>query len=487
MSYKLKKYGKKTESFLRVLEEEVEKTGSSVSEIIKREHFDIAVKKISIGNSITSLKKIQIINFLEIFEKINSVEEILRKDPAKVYDKMDYRTKEDYRNKIKEISKKTKISEMYIAKKLLELAQEGDIGSKKSHIGYYLLDKNVNILYDKVQYKNEKIISTNKKVKMYISWVLVLSIIISGGIAAFYPQSMQNMWINLVSFLLLLIPISEFIIQIAQYILSKFVKPKLIPKLDFNDGIPNNEATFVIIPTIVSTKQKVQEMFKNLEVDYLANKSDNLYFCLLGDCKESSKEIENFDAQVIRAGLEETEKLNKKYPNQKFPIFHFIYRKRMYNKSEGSYLGWERKRGAILDFTEFLQGNMDDAEEQRKFNINTIDNFKSRLPNIKYIITLDADTDLSLNSAFELVGSMAHILNKPEVEENKVVNGYGLIQPRVGINLDISYKSLFTKIFAGSGGVDSYSNAISDIYQDNFGEGIFTGKGIFDLKLYTKI
>ncbi len=487
MSYKLKKYGKKTESFLRVLEEEVEKTGSSVSEIIKREHFDIAVKKISIGNSITSLKKIQIINFLEIFEKINSVEEILRKDPAKVYDKMDYRTKEDYRNKIKEISKKTKISEMYIAKKLLELAQEGDIGSKKSHIGYYLLDKNVNILYDKVQYKNEKILSTNKKVKMYISWVLVLSIIISGGIAAFYPQSMQNMWINLVSFLLLLIPISEFIIQIAQYILSKFVKPKLIPKLDFNDGIPNNEATFVIIPTIVSTKQKVQEMFKNLEVDYLANKSDNLYFCLLGDCKESSKEIENFDSQVIRAGLEETEKLNKKYPNQKFPIFHFIYRKRMYNKSEGSYLGWERKRGAILDFTEFLQGNMDDAEEQRKFNINTINNFKSRLPNIKYIITLDADTDLSLNSAFELVGSMAHILNKPEVEENKVVNGYGLIQPRVGINLDISYKSLFTKIFAGSGGVDSYSNAISDIYQDNFGEGIFTGKGIFDLKLYTKI
>lgn len=487
LSYKLKKYGKKTEGFLKILEEEVEKTGSTISEIIKREHFHIAVNKISIGNSITSIKKIQRINFLEIFEKINGVEEILRMDPAQVYDKMDYKTKEDYRNKIKQISKKTKISEMYIAKKILELAQNAPMGSKKNHIGYYLINKNVNILLSKLQCNEQKVLSENKKTKIYISLITVLTIIFSAVIAFLYPQNVENMWIKMFSFLVLLIPISEGIIKLVQYVLSKIVKPKLIPRLDFYAGIPKEEATCVIIPTIVSDQTKVKEMFRNLEVDYLANKSDNLYFCLLGDCKEGNKEIEDFDEEVIRQGLKETERLNQKYISGNFPIFHFVYRKRKWNEKEGSYLGWERKRGAISDFTEFLLGQLTEEQIKEKFNTNTFVDYNKKIPNIKYIITLDSDTDLSLNSAYELIGAMAHILNKPEYENGKVNNGYGLIQPRVGINLDISYKSIFTQIFAGCGGVDSYSNAISDTYQDNFGEGIFTGKGIFDLKLYSQI
>ena len=161
LSYKLKKFGKKTEKYLKILEEEVEKTGTTVSEITKREHFDIAVNKILIGNAITTMKKLQRINFLEIFEKINKVEEILKADPAKVYEQMDYNTKESYRNTIKEISKKSKISEMYIAKKLLELANneyDKNGKSKKAHIGYYLQRENQNILFEKLQYKEQKVI-----------------------------------------------------------------------------------------------------------------------------------------------------------------------------------------------------------------------------------------------------------------------------------------------------------------------------------------
>ena len=487
MSFKLKKYGKKTQSYLNLLEEEVDKTGSSVSEIIKREHFDIAVKKVLIGNAVYSLKKIQRINFLEIFEKINGVEEVLKQDPAGVYNKMDYKTKEDYRNRIKEISKKTKISEIYIAKKLLELAQCGAQGSKNSHIGYYLVGKNVNTLYKKLSLKSDKVLDTTKKTKLYIGCILFLTIVISAFLAINYPQNVKFKWIKLFSFIVLIIPISEVVIQIEQYILSKIVKPKVIPKMDLYDGLKETQSTFVIIPTIVSTKEKVLEMCRKLEVDYLANKSENLYFCLLGDCKESNIQIESYDKEVIDAGQKEIERLNKKYPNSKFPIFHFIYRNRMWNEKEGKFLGWERKRGALTDITEFLLGNMDLKEQKEKFNINTIANFKSDLPKIKYIITLDSDTDLTLNSAFELVGAMSHILNKPETKDGRVCGGHALIQPRVGVNLDISYKSLFTKIFAGSGGIDSYSNAISDIYQDNFEEGIFTGKGIFDLELYSKL
>ena len=495
MSYKLKKYGKKTESFLRILEEETLKTGSSVSEIIKREHFDIAVRKISIGNCITSIKKVQRINFLEIFEKINSVEEILKQDPANVYEKMDYKTKENYRNKIKKISKKTKISENYIAGKLLELAKEAKQNEnevvtnkeKKTHVGYYLFEKNLNILYKKLQFKEEKILSSNAKVKLYIYLIAFFSIVIASFIAYKYQQNVHNLWISIIFILISLIPISQVVIQLIQYILSKTLEPKLIPKLDLYNKIPKDDATMVVIPTIISNKEKTKEMFRKLEVDYLANKSKNIYFCLLGDCKESKMKQENYDREVIKTGLEEVQKLNEKYGETEEDIFYFIYRKRIWNEGENTYLGWERKRGALTDFSEFLLGKMNDAEIEKKFNVNTFLENKKNLPNIKYVITLDSDTDLSLNSAFELIGSMAHILNKPEIQDGKVISGYGLIQPRVGINLDVSLKTIFTKIFAQNAGVDLYSNAISDIYQDSFGEGIFTGKGIFDLKLYSKI
>ncbi len=484
MSYILKRYGKKGFSYLNALEEAVEMTGSTVSEVIKKEHFDIAVRKVSIGNSITSIKKVQRINFLEIFEKINGVEELLRKDPADVYEKMDSSTKEYYRTRIKEISKKTKISEIYIAKKILEIAQKEEKGSRKSHIGYYLIDDGVNTLYNVLQYKTSRQMKNKDKVKAYILGISSLTILISLAITLIFTSKIDNIPIYLISFFVFLLPASEVANQLIQYILSKIIKPKPIPKLDFLNGIDEENSTMVIIPTIIKSKEKVQELFKKLEVYYLANKSKNLYFTLLGDCSESSKKEEEFDKEVILEGLNQVEKLNKKYKSEQFPIFNFIYRKREWNPKEQSYLGWERKRGMINQFNEYLLGNIKDP-----FEANTLEKNKDKIPKIKYVITLDADTDLILNSAFELVGAMAHILNRPILDEQKniVVDGYGIMQPRVGINLTIKQKTLFTKIFAGSGGIDSYTNAISDLYQDNFKEGIFTGKGIYDLEIFSKV
>ena len=498
MSYKLKKYGKKTEKYLEILEEVVEKTGTTVSEVIKREHFDIAVKRVSIGNCITSIKKIQRINFLEIFEKINGVEEILKQDPANVYDRMDYKTKDLYRQAIKEISRKSKISEIYIAKKLLELCKNEN--GKKSHIGYYLFGPNRNIIYEKIGAKKQKIMSRENKAKYYISMIAIFTILVS-FLLIFMHINRINLICSIFAFILLLIPVSEFVIQIMQYILSKFVKPKPIPKLDMYDGIDEENATMVVIPTILKSKEKVKELMKKMEVFYLANKSDNLYFCLLGDCSESNKKDEDFDKEIIDEGLNQVEILNKKYEKE---IFNFAYRKRKWNNKQSSYFGWERKRGALTEFAELLLGNMTQKQIEECYYVNTISKIfqqkrtdtnkkeptptkKNRHQMTRYLITLDSDTDLILNSAFKLVGAMAHILNNPEIKDGKVIDGYGLIQPRVGVNIDVSYKNLFTKIFAGSGGIDSYTNAISDTYQDNFGEGIFTGKGIFDLKVYSKI
>ena len=478
MSYSLKKYGKKAYGYLNILEEEVEKLGITVPEAIQKEHFDTAIRKISMANSITSIKKIQRINFLEIFEKINGVEEILNKDLSGIYPNMEYKTKEYYRNAIKEIAKKTKISEIYISKKAIELCEQNKGNIKQSHIGYYLIDEGREELFEKLEYKEKKITNKNK-VKIYIGAIAILTLLISLIISKLISQNLIQ---YLITTLILIIPISEIVIQTIQYILGKVVKPKLIPKMDFSKGIDKENATFVVIPTIVKTKEKVEELFRKLEVFYLANKSPNLYFAVLGDCSESEDKEEKFDKEIEEAGLKQVEKLNEIYSNDEFPIFHFIYRERKYNKSENKYLGWERKRGLLTQFNEYIL-----KHERNKFRINTIE--QEELPPIKYVITLDSDTDLVLNTAFELIGAMAHILNKPEIDQNKniVVKGHALLQPRVGINLEVSNKNLFTKIFAGAGGIDSYTNAISDTYQDNFGEGIFTGKGIYDVEAFSKI
>jgi len=245
--------------------------------------------------------------------------------------------------------------------------------------------------------------------------------------------------------------------------------------------IPKEYSTIVVIPTILSSQDKVKELAHNLEVYYLANKSNNLYFAILGDCTASTTKDVEIDSKIIETGIEEVRKLNERYKETEYniPKFYFLYRERTWNASEKCYLGWERKRGLLCQFNEFL------VTGKNSFKINTI---KEKL-NIKYVITLDADTNLVLDTAKLLIGSMAHILNEPIVDENKniVIDGHALIQPRIGIDLEASRKSLFTKIYAGSGGTDSYTNAISDIYQDNFEEGIFTGKGIYDLNVFYKV
>ena len=525
LSYELKKQGKAAIPFIMALEEQVNKMGTTIEEVIKKEHFDIALKKVSIANCITSMKELLRMDFLSIFEESNGVEEILKQDPANVYTKMDYKTKEQYRNAIKEISRKTKIAEIYIAKKALELAKKEKEEnktqelSKKDHIGYYLISDGKEKIYEILGIKQSKIIKKETKVKLYITSIWTISIFITIMSMISLQKQIDNVILTILLGILLLLPIQEIVVQIIQYILGKLVKPKQIPKMDFYNGIPKECTTFVVIPTILKSKEKVAELMKKLEVYYLANKSENLYFALLGDCSSGANKEEPYDKEIIEEGLKQVERLNKKYKSESIieneenniiPKFNFIYRKRFWNGQEECYLGWERKRGLLNQFNDYLLG-----KEENKFLVNTLCLFgdvskrdivekdkintaskghmslleTSPKRHIKYIITLDADTELVLNSGLELIGSMAHILNTPKLNEKEdcVIEGHALMQPRVGITLDAANKNLFTKIFAGTGGVDSYTNAISDVYQDNFEEGIFTGKGIYDLEIFSKV
>lgn len=495
MSYRLKKMGRKAISYQKVLEEEVRKMGTNVAEVIQKEHFDVAVKKVSMGNCIESIKSLQRMNFLEIFEHINGVEEILRCDPAGIYEKMDYETKNVYRNRIKEISAKTKISEIYIASKALELANLANMEKinsmeekKKTHIGYYFLAEGqenfMRLLGSQIATK-----TISQKFRWYKNTIQCSAFLLAVIVTILCYQATQAIWLSILAGLLFWIPLSELVVQIVQTFLGRKKKPSFIPKLDFSKGIPQEYATMVVIPTILESPEKVKKMIEKLEVYAMANASENLYFTLLGDCQAASKKVEEMDTAIVNTGVEEVQKLNAKYPGEDFPKFHFVYRRRTWSNSEQCYLGWERKRGLLTQLNNYLLGKSKDV-----FRANTMELWKltgenKKIPPIRYIMTLDADTELVLNSGLRLVGAMAHLLNQPIVEEETkmVVEGYGMMQPRIGIRLKDGNRSLFSRLFAGLPGTDLYTNAISDVYQDNFHEGIFTGKGIYDLVVFQKV
>ena len=467
MSYQLRKYGKKSIPYLKALEEEVNKTGLTVDEAIRREHFDIAVKTVSMKNSITSLKTISRIDITPIFKKINKVESILEKDPANVYKKMDHKTKEYYRSKIIELSEKTKISEIFIAEKIINLCKEGKRHKKEkeSHVGFFLIDEGKKDLIMNLLNKKIHFVTFKEKENKYISSIYLITTLI------FFLIAIPIKW----NTIFLYIPIQNAVTRTIQFILNKKGNNRIIPKLDFSKGIPREYATMCIVPILLKNKIDVEKIAEKIEIYYLANRSENLFFTILGDCKESSKEKEEIDLEIKNKGVELTNRLNNKYGEK----FFFLYRKREWSESEKCFMGWERKRGLITQFNEFIKTG------KSKFDINTMHN----IPKIKYIITLDSDTNLTLNSAQQLVGAMSHILNKPEVDNisNTVIKGHAIIQPRIGTDIEYGRKTIFSRLFAGNGGTDIYSNAISDVYQDGFDEGIFIGKGIYDLDVFYKV
>lgn len=488
MSYKLKRYGKKAVVYQNILEKEVQKTGLSISEVIQKEHFNIANIKITMGNCITSIKEINRIDFSELFSYMNASEEILKLDPSGIYPNQDEETKSYYRGLIEKKSRKTKISEIYISEKIIELCERYKdakdlVELKKSHVGYYLLKtEGIEELDEALEIKSYKKLKINQKSKLYIGTSVFIPLYLAFIIYVVTFLNLKDFYIALFISVISYIPLSEIFLRVENYILSKFKAPTLIPKMDYDNGIPENNSTFVVVPTILKSKEKVIEMFEKLEVYYLANKFENLYFALLGDCSEEDSKTKDFDSEVISCGIEVCNKLNEKYRTDKFSKFHFLYRQRVWNSCEKSYIGWERKRGLLTTFNKYIK-----KQVENDFLENTIETEKDKLPNIKYIITLDSDTNLNLNTASKLIGAMSHILNVPIIKDDKVIDGYGIMQPRIGMDLSLSQKSFFIELFSMKGGIDVYTNAISDIYQDYFEEGIFTGKGIYNVDIYNKI
>lgn len=480
----VRKIRQEKEDFYPILEKIDNKLGyvnTSIKEVLEKEYMLQSKYKISLGYGIRSLRNIASFDWENIFETLSLVEEVYKNDPLNIYANMDLDSKNYYRYETKILAERFNVKEIFVAKKVLEFAREEwskDCKDKKGHIGYYLIDSGRERLFDFFKVKENNPGIYLGKYSYYYFPILLFAILISLGISI-YGYGAANTLLSLLIFLVIFIPVLTISINLFNYFYSKKYKPSILPKMDFKEGIPEDCATFVVIPTLLPNEERVEELMKNLEVYYLSNRDENIYFGIIGDFKDGEEKSTKEDGKIISKGLEWTKKLNEKYNGNRFYYFH---RERTYSKTQEKWMGWERKRGALVEFNDLLSG------EETSFNIISGDLSKLK-GKIKYIITLDADTILPIDEGKKLIGTISHPLNRAVIDDKKniVVEGYGIIQPRIIMDMESSNKSLFTRIFAGSGGIDPYSTAVSDIYQDLFGEGIFTGKGIYDLQVFQNV
>lgn len=482
MSYRLKELGKSGEKYFERLKDEAEKIGFTVEEAIIKEHMEIAKTTDYIGRAILAYKQIQGINFREIFEKVNKIDEALMLDYTNEFKRCDYKTKSRYRAYIIKLAKKYSLSEVYVAKKAVECSKK-----YKKHVGFFLIGQYRYLLKKELKkpYIGEviynKVIEPSKTF-LYLLIILLLSIEFT-ILISYNLFSFNSVVATIIAFVIVFILSFEVAQKLVNYFFRKAMQPEILPRFDFAKTVDENNVTYVVMPTIISSIEKLDQMIKKMEVTYLANRSDNMYYMLIGDCVSSNKEIIDMDEKIINYAKQKLEELNEKYKSPHV-LFNFLYRKRVYSEGEECFMGWERKRGALLEFNKLVLGKLTDEEIKAKFYLIYDD-----IVNAKYAITIDEDTTLSLNTAKDLVSIVAHPLNKPILAKNgKVVKkGYGLIQPSVGLDIEVANKSIFSKIFGGFGGLDIYTTAVSDVYQDVFGEAIFCGKGIYNIELFDKL
>jgi cyclic beta-1,2-glucan synthetase len=492
--YRLRRSGKSYIDVLSYMDEVLNKFDTSTILIAQKEHNIQAKNTITIGNCIGSLKYIATHNWASLFENMSFVEQILLSDPNKVYSNMDANSRNYYRLEIERDAKRFGVSELHIAKELLYLANRSTnlkdqsyLALKQAHVGYYLIGEGKKELEDRQKNPQlrQKLLDNflnNQPGTFYIGFILLCTFILLSIVLTYaYTNTTFSLLTLVIVFLSVLLPSTEISIIFVNWIVVKIKRPNIFVRLDFNQGIPDNLKSIVIIPVILSNQKRVNEVIKTLENHYISNIDKNLYFALIGAFKDSSEEFAKDDSSILEKTAQAIKELNQKYAKGS-DIFYYYHRDRIFNESDDNWTGWERKRGALMEFNDILLGHSGTSFSY--FSNNDLSQKK-----IKYVITLDADTILPMGMAKRMISTMAHPLNLPIIDENKqiVTQGYGLMQPRISFDNESSNKSLFSRIYTGQEGIDPYASAISDVYQDLFDEGIFTGKGIYDLEIFQKV
>ena len=392
-----------------------------------------AANQVSIGNSITSLRFLNSTDWRKFVESHSVVEKTLRDDPARVYPEMDFATRDDYRHAIEEIARGSDLSEQEVAAKAIQLAAmtRGDTQEKRrQHVGYYLIDGGRPALERLVQMRLSPMIVASKlghrlPLFFYLGAIALVTLATLFALGDWLHRHGIGRLMLLSVSALAAVSASQLGVAIVNRLVTSWVSPKRLPRLDFKNGIPVVCRTAVVVPTMLTGRAAIDEMLDALEVRYLANREKHLHFALLTDFSDADQETLSTDADLLAEVRLGVENLAAKYEHDRRNIFYLFHRSRRWNSHEGAWMGYERKRGKLADFNAMLRGATD--------RFTTTFGDTAELTAVRYVITLDTDTLLPRDTARQLVGAMAHALNRPVISEVKgrVVAGYAILQPRV--------------------------------------------------------
>ena len=464
--------------------------GLSIEQLVHEESQNQAADQVSVSHSIASLRFLSAMDWKEFVETLSVVDHTLRGDPADVFSDMDFATRDRYRHAVESLARYSALTELEVAQRTVDLATASADAAgrtdRTAHVGFYLIDKGKPALERAVEVDwpwhtvLERIIR-RIPLTFYAGGIMLLTAL---GTLAFLQQAWAHDlqgWRLIVLTAVFLLCVSQFAVSVMNWISTLLVSPQLLPRLDFDSGIPSDNRTIVAVPTLLSNAAGVDRLIETLEIHHLANRDPCLHFALLTDFRDAPTEVTPQDEALLQRAQAGVESLNDKYPSERRHRFFLFHRPRRYNASEGLWMGYERKRGKLAEFNALLRGGS-------RACFSSIVGDTSVLPSVKYVITLDTDTQLPRDAARKLVGTMAHPLNRPVFDPARgiVTEGYSILQPRVSVSLTGARRSWFVRLFAGETGIDPYTRAVSDVYQDVFQEGSFIGKGIYDVDAFER-
>ncbi|MBF0377160.1 MAG: cyclic beta 1-2 glucan synthetase [Desulfamplus sp.] len=487
------------------IEQQLSESGLTIEQLVRSENHQQAADQVSMSNSIGSLRFMGAMDWREFVETMSVVEQTLGEDPNDAYLRMDFTTRDRYRHVVERIAKKSPFSESEIARKAIELASEQynlkGSDERKTHVGFYLIDEGLEQLE---QMAEMNLTSADVFLKItrrfplffYGGTIILMTTFFSWYLMVkSYDEALPS-WSFWLIGVFLILSTSHLAVAIMNWIVTLIATPHPIPRMDFSKGIPNEFRTLVVVPTMITSSQNIEDLIVALEVRFLSNRDDSLHFALLTDFRDAMEETLPEDELLLKDAKHRIEKLNEKYKIEGCDTFFLFHRPRRWNPNDKIWMGYERKRGKLADLNWLLRGGSNSDFSGQFSTEGSISGFNKRfslvvgntwlLSNVKYVITLDTDTQLVRDSAWQFVGAMAHPLNRAVYDEKKqrVVSGYGILQPRVGVSLSSANLSRYARMCSSEPGIDPYTRAVSDVYQDIFDEGSFIGKGIYDVDTF---
>jgi cyclic beta-1,2-glucan synthetase len=468
------------------IEQRLAEDGLTIEQLIRLENQQQAADQVSISNSISSLRFLGAADWRAFVEAHSVVEATLREDPSGDYPRMDFPTRDAYRHVVETTALHANVEEGLVARRAVDLAREAGTAvappDKTTHVGHYLVDAGLPRLERAVGVRfplHERVrrAALAAPLALYLGSLTAVTLGATAGLAVRLRAEGEPGWVIALLAVVLSLCASQVAAALVNTLVTRLATPRALPKMDLSSGVPAASRTLVVVPTLLTSAQGVEQMVEALEVRFHGNRDDRVSFGLLTDLPDAPSETLPEDQAVVALAEQRIAELNAKHAGSPFFLFH---RPRRWNAEEGVWMGYERKRGKLAELNALLRGAAPDRFDR-------VVGDTSILPQVKYVITLDADTQLPRDAARLLVGAMMHPLNRPTYDAGaqRVTTGYGILQPRVAISLASANRSQYARLWASEPGIDPYTRVVSDVYQDLFGEGSFIGKGIYEVDAFT--